>query len=175
MFDLFPNPNSNIKHPRVDLCFCNFTHSNPSSLSKLCFNPKSLEKYPFEPSLNGTLVAVIGIYNKNFGYFKYEKSSIAFLYQNVTLGVVNVTGGLVFVRRTERVNAMVEVRSNYLLNKNQNFTRDVDSDLLELRSLATLVGRVHVAGIFKLRTRKLMNCSMTLNLPSKAIQDLTCL
>ncbi|XP_058203113.1 late embryogenesis abundant protein At1g64065-like [Rhododendron vialii] len=124
------------------------------------------------PSLDGTLVAEIDITNNNFGCFVYEDSSIAFLYQNVTVGAANVTGGRVFARETGRVDVTARAISKHLLKESRNFSRDVGSGLLELRSYAEFVGRVHVVRIFKLRTSKLMNCTMTLHLASKAIQDL---
>ncbi|KAI8569684.1 hypothetical protein RHMOL_Rhmol02G0296400 [Rhododendron molle] len=127
------------------------------------------------PLLDGTLVAGIDITNNNFGYFAYEDSSIAFLYENVAVGTANVTGGRVSARETGRVNVTARVRSTYLLNESRNFSPVVGSGLLELRSYAEFVGRVHVVRIFKLRTSKLMNCTMTLHLASKAIEDLECL
>lgn len=127
------------------------------------------------PSLDGTLVAEIDITNNNFGYFVYEDSSIAFLYQNVTVGTANVTGGRVSARETGRVNVTAIARPTYLLKESRNFSRDEGSGLLELRSYAEFVGRVHVVRIFKLRTSKLMNCTMTLHLATKAIEDLECL
>ncbi|KAI8569683.1 hypothetical protein RHMOL_Rhmol02G0296300 [Rhododendron molle] len=125
-------------------------------------------------SINGTLVAEMDIDNNNFGYFGYYGSSIAFLYQNVTLGVANVTGGRVFARQTDTVNVTVQVRSTYALAQYENFTSDLSKGVLELRSFALLAGKVHIR---KLLWRKsyLMNCTMNLCLGNQTVQDLRCL
>lgn len=126
-------------------------------------------------SINGRLVAEIDIENKNFGYFKYNDSSIAFLYENVTLGVANITGGRVFARETGTVSVSVDVRSTYWLDQIQNFTSDLSSGVLELRSFALLVGTVHIRKALTWRRSHLMDCTMSLVLNSSAIQDLRCL
>lgn len=126
-------------------------------------------------SINGTLVAEIDIENSNFGYFGFGDSSIAFLYQNVTLGVANVTRGRVFARKTDTVSVSVEVRSTYGLAQDQNFTSDFGSGIVELRSFALVSGRVHIRKLLSRWRSDLMNCTMNLHLSNQEIQDLRCL
>ncbi|KAL6986326.1 hypothetical protein U1Q18_019693 [Sarracenia purpurea var. burkii] len=129
------------------------------------------------PSLNVTLVAEMSVKNNNFGQFKYENSTVAFfLYQNVTVGIGYIDRGLAGARATKRLNVTVEVTSNdELLRGNRNFSGDLSSGLLELTSYAKLIGRVHVMKIINKRASKLMNCTMNLDLTTKAIQDLICM
>ncbi|OWM85272.1 late embryogenesis abundant protein At1g64065-like [Punica granatum] len=135
-------------------------------------------------SLNATLVAVITVSNPNFGRFDHEKATVRVVYGGALfVGEKAVRPGRAGARGTERLELEIEVgkTSGQALDESNsvagNFTRDVGSGLVKLRSYGRLSGRVYyLMGSEKVKKRKTadMNCEMKLNLTSRLVQDLAC-
>lgn len=129
-------------------------------------------------SLNMTVVAEIRLHNMNFGRFKFHGGSTTLLYGNATIGATNIYGGRVGSREKRKINATVTVitESSHELSENiyMNFSRDIGSGMVNLRSFAELRGEVRVVKIVNRRRTAFMNCTMDLNLTSQAIQGLSC-
>ncbi|CAI9094192.1 OLC1v1029886C1 [Oldenlandia corymbosa var. corymbosa] len=126
-------------------------------------------------SLNVTVVADIKLSNDNFGRFKFQNGSTSVVYGNTTLGMTDIEGGIVRGRKAKKISVVVQLESNDDLAQNVNFSSDVGSNLVKLNGYAQLRGQVKVVKFVTKHKTSFMNCSMSLNLTSQAIQDLRCL
>lgn len=126
-------------------------------------------------SLNMTMVAQVKIYNQNFGGFTFHNGSTSVVYGNTTLGMTYCKSGLVRGRNSERMTVAVQVKANNGLAENKNFSSDMGSGLVKLSSYANLRGEIRVLKHFTRRRTSFMNCTMSLNLTSQAVQDLRCM
>lgn len=124
-------------------------------------------------SFSATLVAEVTIKNTNFGRFNFENSTMSVLYGGMNVGDIRIGRWSVKARETRKMNVAVEVRSNRL-SDTKNLSSDMMSGMLKLNSYASLSGRVNLLNIIKKRKIAEMNCTMTLNLTSGAIEDLQC-
>ncbi|KAL0312531.1 UNVERIFIED_CONTAM: hypothetical protein Sradi_5652400 [Sesamum radiatum] len=138
----------------------------------------AVEDLHYDPtSLNATVVAEVRLHNMNFGRFKFRGGNTTFLYEKATVGVTGIYDGRVGSREKREMNVSVKVMASTDRQQSENsmdFSRDVDSGLIKLRSLAELKGEVRVVKIINRHTTALMNCTMALNLTGQAIQDLLC-
>ncbi|KAL0393604.1 UNVERIFIED_CONTAM: hypothetical protein Slati_4326600 [Sesamum latifolium] len=132
----------------------------------------------YEPtSLNVTVVAEVRLRNMNFGRFKFRGGNTTFLYENATVGVTGIYDGRVGSREKREMNVSVKVMAStdrQLSENSMDFSRDVDSGLIKLRSFAKLKGEVRVVKIINRHTAAVMDCTMALNLTGQEIQDLLC-
>ncbi|XP_057802763.1 late embryogenesis abundant protein At1g64065-like [Salvia miltiorrhiza] len=126
-------------------------------------------------SLNMTMIADITLHNMNFGRFQFRGGSAALLYGNATFGAASISAGGVGGRGRRRISATVEMiiggppPENYM-----NISRDIESNLVRLMSVAELRGEIRVMKIVnRIRTAS-MNCSMDLNLSGQQVQGLSC-
>uniref|UniRef100_A0A5B6ZV42 Late embryogenesis abundant protein LEA-2 subgroup domain-containing protein n=1 Tax=Davidia involucrata TaxID=16924 RepID=A0A5B6ZV42_DAVIN len=127
-------------------------------------------------SYNMTLIAEVTVRNKNFGDYKYDNSTMSINYgtaADVIIGDGLIPKGNAKAKKTRRVNVTMEVSSNGVSDPSQ-VTSDINSGILMFNSHATLRGKVHLMKIMKKRKTTEMNCTMALNLTSRAIQDLNC-
>ncbi|KAL0285908.1 UNVERIFIED_CONTAM: hypothetical protein Sangu_2761800 [Sesamum angustifolium] len=118
----------------------------------------------------------IRLHNMNFGRFKFRGGNTTFLYDNATVGVTAIYDGRVGSREKREMSVSVKVMASdrQLSDNSVDFSRDVDSGLIKLRSLAKLKGEVRVVKIINRHTTAVMDCTMALNLTGQAIQDLLC-
>uniref|UniRef100_A0A2C9WCJ4 Late embryogenesis abundant protein LEA-2 subgroup domain-containing protein n=1 Tax=Manihot esculenta TaxID=3983 RepID=A0A2C9WCJ4_MANES len=125
-------------------------------------------------SLNMTLEAELSIRNTNFGSFKFENATASVLYGGQTVGKGIIGEGLLKARDKENIKVKVDVRS-YRFSDTEKLSRDIDSGILKLQSLAKFSGKVQWLQIVeKLKTAS-VSCSMSLNLKSHfQLQDLIC-
>lgn len=124
-------------------------------------------------SLNMTVIADISLHNMNFGRFEFNGGNAALLYGNATFGAASIHGARVGGRERRRISATVEViggpSGNYM-----NISRDIESNLVRLMSVAELRGEIRVMKIVNRRRTASMNCSMDLNLTGQEVQGLSC-
>ncbi|KAF2313393.1 hypothetical protein GH714_010740 [Hevea brasiliensis] len=93
------------------------------------------------PSFNMTLEAEFSIENQNFGMFKFENSTANVLYGGTTVGKAIIGKGLVRARGKEKIKVKVDVRS-YRLSDTEKLSKDINSGILKLNSLAKFSGKV---------------------------------
>lgn len=132
---------------------------------------------PTTSSLNVTMMARVTLTNPNFGPFDYGNSTVSVLYGVTCVGVGEIEAATVEARETKEINVMVKVNigsSNKLLLVSGNFTSDIHSGILKLRSYAKLSGSVHVLKFVNKRKTMVMACIMSLNLTSHSFQHLQC-
>lgn len=111
-----------------------------------------------------TLIAEIAVKNKNFGSYKFDATVANITSGDTTVvGTVNIAKGKVGLKKTKKINVNIELSSNAVTNSN-----------ITLWALSRMTGKVSLMGMMKKRKTSNMNCSMIVNVPNKAVYDLTC-
>ncbi|KAK7855957.1 late embryogenesis abundant protein At1g64065-like [Quercus suber] len=125
------------------------------------------------PSFDLSFTTQVGIKNTNFGPYKYDSTIATFMYQGVTIGQVTIPKGKAGLRSTKKVTVTVNVNSN-ALSSTTGLGSELGAGVLTLNSQAKLSGKVELMFVMKKKKSAEMNCSMTINLSSKAIQSMIC-
>ncbi|OMO98816.1 Late embryogenesis abundant protein, LEA-14 [Corchorus capsularis] len=129
---------------------------------------------PNSPSFKMSFNAEVGVKNTNFGHFKFENTTISFDYRGIQVGEAFVAKGRAKARSTKKMTVIVELNSNNIIPANSNLGSDISSGFLTLTSHSKLNGKVHLTKIIKKKKAAQMDCTMTINLESGAIQDINC-
>ncbi|EOY23369.1 hypothetical protein QUC31_008221 [Theobroma cacao] len=128
---------------------------------------------PNPPSFNMKFNAEVAVKNTNFGHFKFDNTTISFDYGGVQVGEAFVAKGRAKARSTKKMNVTVDLNSNNI-PANSNLASDISSGFLTLTTHTKLSGKVHLMKLIKKKKSAQMNCTMTVNLASRAIQDIKC-
>ncbi|PON96946.1 Late embryogenesis abundant protein [Trema orientale] len=121
------------------------------------------------PSINMKFEAEIGVKNTNFGHFKFEGSSINFMYGGTQVGDALVHKGRVKARSTKKIHVTAEVGTT-----NWNVASHIESGSLTLTSQAKMSGTVHLMKLVEKKRSAEMNCTITVDLEEKVVRDLNC-
>ncbi|KAL3498918.1 hypothetical protein ACH5RR_041650 [Cinchona calisaya] len=146
-------------------------------INDLNYSTKTTTSYSTS-SLNVTILAEVVIDNKNFGRFKLNKGSTSVVYDNTTLGMTDIKTGLVVKGRKKNwMNVTVQAigDNDNGLAGNRNFSSDIGLGLVTLSSYAHVRGEVRVLKYLTRHRTSFMNCTMNLNLTSRAVQNLRCM
>ncbi|KAF5479907.1 hypothetical protein F2P56_000690 [Juglans regia] len=124
------------------------------------------------PSFDISFTTQVRIKNTNFGPFKYESTNATFTYQGVTVGQVSIPKGKVGFRSTKKVTVTVTVNSNALPISTTSTTlgSEMGAEVLTLNSHAKLGGKVELMFVTKKKKAAEMNCTMPIDLSTKAVQ-----
>ena len=125
------------------------------------------------PSFDLSFATQVGIKNTNFGPYKYDSTIATFMYQGVTIGQVTIPKGKAGLRSTKKVTVTVNVNSN-ALSSTTGLGSELGAGVLTLNGQAKLSGKVELMFVMKKKKSAEMNCSMTIDLSSKAIQSMIC-
>lgn len=125
------------------------------------------------PAFSMDLKAQFAVKNTNFGHFKYENSTVAILYRGMPVGQGVVEKGRAKARSTRRFDITFPITSAGLTNTT-SLGNDINSGVLALTSQAKLSGKVHLMKVIKRNKSGQMNCTMLVNLGTRAVQDLKC-
>ncbi|KAF8369382.1 hypothetical protein HHK36_032348 [Tetracentron sinense] len=125
------------------------------------------------PSFSMTLIAEVTVKNKNFGHYKFDNTTATISYGGITVGEAVIAKGRAKARNTRKMNITMAVTSSQL-SGNSNLGSEINSGMVTLSSYAKLSGKVQLMKMMKKRKTAEMNCTMALNLTSKAIQNLNC-
>ncbi|XP_030950470.1 uncharacterized protein LOC115974318 [Quercus lobata] len=125
------------------------------------------------PSFDLSFTAQVGIKNTNFGPYKYDSTIATFMYQGVTIGQVTIPKGKAGLRSTKKVTVTVNVNSN-ALSSTTGLGSELGAGVLTLNGQAKLSGKVELMFVMKKKKSAEMNCSMTIDLSSMAIQSMIC-
>ncbi|XP_050269142.1 uncharacterized protein LOC126713431 [Quercus robur] len=125
------------------------------------------------PSFDLSFTTQVGMKNTNFGPYKYDSTIATFMYQGVTIGQVTIPKGKAGLRSTKKVTVTVNVNSN-ALSSTTGLGSELGAGVLTLNGQAKLSGKVELMFVMKKKKSAEMNCSMTIDLSSKAIQSMIC-
>ncbi|KAL5792322.1 hypothetical protein ACOSP7_000916 [Xanthoceras sorbifolium] len=126
-----------------------------------------------KPGVNMSLIADVSVKNPNVASFKYRNTTTNLYYRSMLVGEARGPPGRARARRTLRMNITVDVITDRLLS-NPNLTTDAASGLLNMDSYSRIGGRVNILNIFKRHVTVRMNCSLTINISSQAIEEQKC-
>ncbi|PIN13679.1 hypothetical protein CDL12_13700 [Handroanthus impetiginosus] len=123
------------------------------------------------PGSNMSIIADVSVKNPNFASFKYKNTTTTLFYRGTVIGDAHGPPGSARARRTMRMNVTVDIITDRLLTQ-PNLSSDINSGLLTISSYTRVGGKVKI--IFKKHVTVTMNCSMTVNITSRAIQQQKC-
>lgn len=126
-----------------------------------------------KPGSNISLTADVSVKNPNVASFKYSNTTTTLFYHGTVVGEARGPPGRAKARRTMRMNITVDIITD-MLTTNPNLKADVASGLLTMSSYSRIPGRVNMMNIVKKHVVVKMNCTMTVNISSQAIQDQKC-
>ncbi|KAB1211206.1 hypothetical protein CJ030_MR6G021604 [Morella rubra] len=125
------------------------------------------------PSFDINIAAQVKIKNTNFGPYKYDSTNATFMYRGLTVGQATIPKGKAGMLSTKKISVTVNVNSDALPNAS-SLGSDLNARVLTLNSHAKLNGKVTLMLVMKKKKSPEMNCTMTINLSTKAVQALNC-
>ncbi|XP_021807960.1 uncharacterized protein LOC110751763 [Prunus avium] len=126
-----------------------------------------------KPGSNISLTADVSVKNPNAASFRYSNTTTTLYYHGKVVGEAYGSRGQAKARRTMRMNITVDVITDRLIS-NPNLWADLGSGLLTMSSYSRIPGRVNMLNIIKRHVVVKMNCTMTVNISSQAIQEQKC-
>ncbi|KAG5558692.1 hypothetical protein RHGRI_008598 [Rhododendron griersonianum] len=112
-----------------------------------------------------TLNAQFGVKNTNFGPYKYDSTTVDFLYNGIQVGSAVIPKSKANFLSTKKINVPVD------LNLSGNTS---NSEILTLTSTARLSGKVELMLIFKKKKAVNMNCTMDVNTRTRELLNVAC-
>jgi hypothetical protein len=129
-----------------------------------------------KPGTNLSLTADVSVRNPNvLLLFVYGNTTTTLYYHDIVIGEAQGPAGRAGPRRTARTNITVDVSMDRLISY-PNVNEDMSSGLLTLSSYSRIPGgRVELFKGFKKRINILsMNCTITFNISTQAIEEQKC-
>ncbi|XP_052171747.1 uncharacterized protein LOC127787715 [Diospyros lotus] len=126
------------------------------------------------PGSNMSLTADVSVKNPNVASFKYRNTTTALFYRGAEIGEARGPGGQAKPRRTMRMNITVDIITDRLMSNRSLLMSDMGSGLLTMSSFTRVGGRVKILSIVKKHVVVKMNCTMSINITTRAIQDQKC-
>ncbi|KAF8039419.1 hypothetical protein BT93_B1835 [Corymbia citriodora subsp. variegata] len=119
------------------------------------------------PSFGMSFIAPIRVKNTNWGPFKYAASTVYFTYGGVRVGQAIIPKSKANFKSTKKIDVNVTLSS-------ANLPSNINSGVITLKSQGELKGKVTIMFMFKKTKISQMNCTMTINTSTKAVQTLSC-
>ncbi|CAI9759368.1 unnamed protein product [Fraxinus pennsylvanica] len=117
---------------------------------------------------NGTgefrFTAIVLVRNRNFGHYKFDDTMATIKSGDATVGLFVIPESRAKARSTRRLNVIADINSSSGNN----------SGVLPLSVEAKLRGKVRLIKVIKRNKSADMNCTMSINLATNAVQDLNC-
>ncbi|KAH6830034.1 hypothetical protein C2S53_004151 [Perilla frutescens var. hirtella] len=143
---------------------------------KVRFNAMVVESFSSNnttaTSINMRLLTQVAIKNTNFGYFKYDNSTLIILYNGVPLGKAVIPPGRANARETQKFNTVVDVSTDRV--SDSKLGNEINSGVLKLSSETKLNGMVHLMKVIKKKKSGEMKCDWTVNLGTRQVEGLRC-
>ncbi|MFS8027261.1 putative Late embryogenesis abundant protein, LEA_2 subgroup [Helianthus anomalus] len=125
------------------------------------------------PGTNISLIADISVKNPNYSSFRYKNTTTSLYYRGAVIGEARGPPGQSKARRTTRMNVTLDIIVDSLL-KDPNLQNDLGTGVLTMSSYTVVGGRVKILNIIKRHVTVRMNCTMKVNIYSRAIEDQEC-
>lgn len=125
------------------------------------------------PSLDMKFEAEIAVKNTNFWEFKFgDSSNISFVYEDSQVGSALLVGKK--VKAKARSTKKMNVTGTVMTMANSELESDIESGSLSIKSEGKLRGKVHLLKFIKMKRTAQMNCTITVHLEDRVVQDLEC-
>lgn len=124
--------------------------------------------------VNITLIAGVSVKNPNAASFIYSNSTTTIYYHGEMVGEARIPSGKAKARHTLSMNVTVDIVPSKVLGV-PSLKSDLTSGGLKMMSSYTeMRGQVKILNIAKKNVEVKINCTMTYNFSSQAIQDQNC-
>ncbi|XP_023743780.1 late embryogenesis abundant protein At1g64065 [Lactuca sativa] len=111
---------------------------------------------------NITLGVTVTVKNPNYGGFKYEKSTTYMSYRGDVMAEAPLLEDSIPARGQRNISTTVLVVGKKLIT-NSNFSKDMESKVLNLTSSTTLKGKAIVLKVFKKKATSYSTCDISIN------------
>ncbi|KAI3471178.1 hypothetical protein Pfo_027841 [Paulownia fortunei] len=125
------------------------------------------------PSFLMDFDAEIAFKNRNFGPYTFEFGYLTFSYMGTRVGDAVVDRSSVKMYSRKSMNLKVKVTSQSVGQKS-NLRRDITSVRVTIKVDSELRGQVGLMKVFKNDRAVKLNCSFTVDLAQKSVQELSC-
>lgn len=125
------------------------------------------------PGVNMSLTADVSVKNPNFASFRYKNTTTTLFYSGTVIGEARGPPGQAKARRTMKMNVTIEIILDSLMS-NPSLLTDISSGILPMNTYSSVPGRVKMLKIIKKHVVVKMNCSVTVNITSRSIQEQKC-
>ncbi|KAH1106982.1 hypothetical protein J1N35_010750 [Gossypium stocksii] len=126
-----------------------------------------------KPGSNISVTADVSVKNPNVASFKYRNTTTTLYYYGKLVGDARGPPGRAKAHRTVRMNITIDIIVDRIL-ASPNLVTDIRSGMLTMDSYTRVGGRINILNIIKRHVTVKMNCSMTVNIFSQAIQQQKC-
>jgi hypothetical protein len=126
------------------------------------------------PSLSRRLTAELGVKNANFGRYKYQNTTVVFLYGGTKVGEAAVSSSRVGWRSTKKFNVVVDLNLAGGGPGNEQLASDLSSGVVRLTSQAKMRGKVELIFVMKKNKSTDMNCTMELLTAAQQLRNIRC-
>ncbi|KAG2681021.1 hypothetical protein I3843_11G125200 [Carya illinoinensis] len=117
-----------------------------------------------------TILADVSVKNPNAVAFRYGNSTTTVYYREERVGEGTIPHGKAKARRTQRMNMTMYIMLDKIFSA-PSYSSDSSSGALPMSTFTKLSGRVKILKISKKNVVVQMNCTLTYNVMSQAIQD----
>ncbi|KAL2517210.1 Late [Abeliophyllum distichum] len=123
--------------------------------------------------VNLTVEADVSVKNPNVASFKFSNTTTSLYYDGYVIGEARIPAGQAKARRTLDMNVSIDVMMDKLLVV-PRLKSDLASGALPISSYTKISGKVKIIHIIRKHVVVKLNCTMTVNISSQAIQDQNC-
>ncbi|XP_061995606.1 late embryogenesis abundant protein At1g64065-like [Rosa rugosa] len=121
------------------------------------------------PSLTMRFIAEVSVKNPNFGRYKYDQTSISFIYKGTQVGDAVVPQETARTKATRKT-----IVSGAVTTINSNLASDISSGSMTLSTYSKINGKVYLMNMIKKKKSAEMKCTMIVNLTTKQVHDIKC-
>ncbi|CAI9764859.1 unnamed protein product [Fraxinus pennsylvanica] len=125
------------------------------------------------PGSNMSITADISVKNPNYASFKFPNTSTTLFLHGTVIGDAQGPPGKSKARRTTRMNVTVNIIADRILSQ-PSLGDDINSGLIAIDSYTVVGGRVKLMNIIKKHVTVKMNCTVSINITTRAIQEQKC-
>ncbi|CAA3027407.1 uncharacterized protein LOC111385605 [Olea europaea var. sylvestris] len=125
------------------------------------------------PGSNMSITADISVKNPNYASFKYPNTTTTLFFHGTVIGDARGPPGKSKARRTTRMNITVDIIADKILS-HPSLGADISSGLIAIDSYTIVGGRVKIINIIKKHVTVKMNCTVSINITTRAIQEQKC-
>ncbi|XP_068306779.1 late embryogenesis abundant protein At1g64065-like [Pyrus communis] len=135
-------------------------------------NVQQLNFVTATPSFDTKFTTQIKVKNTNWGPYKFDASTVKFMYQGTAVGQVVIPKSKAGMLSTKKMN--VEVSLSLSALSGSNLGTELGSGVLTLNSTAMVTGKVELMLIMKKKKSSTMDCTVAFDLSSKTLKNLEC-
>ncbi|MCO5559894.1 hypothetical protein L7F22_013498 [Adiantum nelumboides] len=124
--------------------------------------------------LNLSLKVAVSVYNPNHASFRYSNSTSYMFYRKLTVGEASIPAGKIGARATQILHSVIKLNASNSLLLEPHLLSDLAAGSFPMSTSARVSGRVNVLNIFKHHARSSSLCTMSVDIVSRSVQNMTC-